>query len=85
MGRPMRQFINRTAWLIPLLLTAGPAAAAPAPDLALRGTVTAADGSPAAGAIVWAARRTYGPLQRSEMPYSKFGAFDRSRAARGGS
>ncbi len=32
----------------------------------LVGTVVAADGSPAAGAVVWAAKHTYGPLERQE-------------------
>src|SRR5437763_1641840 len=74
-GLAMRPFIDRAAWLTILLLTAGPAAAAPAPDLALRGTVTAADGSPAAGAVVWAARPTHGPLQRGETRADDQGRF----------
>src|SRR5947209_8615280 len=33
----------------------------------LRGTVVAADGSPAAGAVVWAAKIAQGPLERREV------------------
>jgi hypothetical protein len=42
--------------------------AAPLPQATepLRGTVYAADGSPAAGAVVWAAQFDYGPLRRRE-------------------
>jgi RNA polymerase sigma factor (sigma-70 family) len=35
-------------------------------DDPLRGTVYAADGAPASGAVVWAAKSTLGPLQRQE-------------------
>jgi uncharacterized GH25 family protein len=49
------------------VLTAAPLGAAD-PDSAkpLVGTVIAADGSPADGAVVWAAKLTYGPLERRE-------------------
>src|SRR5262245_57561039 len=49
-----------------VLLIAAPAFAVPADAEPLRGLVTTADGKPAAGAIVWAARHTYGPLERRE-------------------
>jgi len=45
------------------LLTATTVDTLPKP---LKGTVHLADGSPAAGATVWAAKFTYGPLVRSE-------------------
>jgi beta-lactamase regulating signal transducer with metallopeptidase domain len=41
----------------------------------LRGTVLAADGSPAAGAIVWAARFTYSPLVRRETVADAHGRY----------
>src|SRR5947207_6180479 len=46
-------------------VTGAPAAPAPAKS-SLRGTVLAADGSPAAGAVVWAAKFDYGPLESRE-------------------
>jgi protocatechuate 3,4-dioxygenase beta subunit len=58
-------------WILFALVT--PAAAPP--DQALRGTVTAADSSPAAGAIVWAARRDHGPLERRETKADAQGRF----------
>jgi protocatechuate 3,4-dioxygenase beta subunit len=53
------------------------ALAAPAPaDRALRGGVTAADGSPASAAVVWAARLDFGtPLQRVENRADDQGRF----------
>jgi uncharacterized GH25 family protein len=52
--------------LVLALFAATPAFAVPADAEPLRGIVTTAAGKPAAGAIVWAARHTYGPLQRRE-------------------
>jgi protocatechuate 3,4-dioxygenase beta subunit len=48
------------------LLAAVPALAVPADAEPLRGVVMTAEGKPAAGAIVWAARHTHGPLERRE-------------------
>jgi hypothetical protein len=62
-----------------LFAAAAPVAAAPAPAAqALHGTVYAADGSPAAGAIVWAAKLALGPLERHETVADAHGryAFD---------
>ena len=41
----------------------------------LRGIVYAADGSPAAGAVVWGARLDYGPLERRETTADDKGAY----------
>jgi protocatechuate 3,4-dioxygenase beta subunit len=48
------------------LVLATRALAVPADAEPLRGIVLTAQGKPAAGAIVWAARHTYGPLERRE-------------------
>jgi beta-lactamase regulating signal transducer with metallopeptidase domain len=41
----------------------------------LRGTVLAANGSPAAGAVVWAAKLDYGPLERRETVADQNGRY----------
>jgi hypothetical protein len=51
------------------------ATAAPVPAEPLRGTVLAADGSPAAGAVVGAARQTYGLPERRETIADAQGRF----------
>jgi hypothetical protein len=48
----------------PAMTTGG--AVVPTPATPLQGLVRAADGSPAGGAVVWAAKFSYGPLQRRE-------------------
>jgi hypothetical protein len=48
------------------LLAAAGTSGSPVPTEPLRGTVSAADGSPAAAAIVWAAKVSHGPLERRE-------------------
>jgi hypothetical protein len=68
----------RLVGLLIILTATTPVVAAPVPAKApeaLRGTVTAADGSPAAGAIVWAAKHTYGPLERRETVADDKGRF----------
>jgi protocatechuate 3,4-dioxygenase beta subunit len=57
------------------LFLAANAVAAPVKVEPLRGTVLSADGSPAGGAIVWAARHTYGPLERRETVADANGRF----------
>jgi hypothetical protein len=60
------------------LLAAAPATGAPTtapPPEPLRGTVYAADGSPAAAAVVWAATWSQGPLERRETVADDKGRF----------
>jgi protocatechuate 3,4-dioxygenase beta subunit len=57
-----------------LLVLSAPVTAGPT-DQVLRGTITAADSSPAAGAIVWAARLDHGPLDRRETRADAQGQF----------
>jgi hypothetical protein len=52
--------------LLAVLACANIFAAVPVSKDSLRGIVYSADGSPAAGAVVWAAKISYGPLQRQE-------------------
>jgi hypothetical protein len=52
--------------LLILLAVAAPAVAAPAPPASLHGSVVAADGSPAAGALVWAAKLDFDAVERRE-------------------
>src|SRR5687767_12730475 len=55
------------SWLIAILsATSTSAAPIPSKTETLRGTISAADGTPAAGATVWAAKRGHGPLVRQE-------------------
>ncbi len=61
--------------LLVLFPLAVPAAAAPIRTESLSGKVYAADGSPAAGAVVWAAKVTYGPLERQETVADKDGRY----------
>jgi beta-lactamase regulating signal transducer with metallopeptidase domain len=58
--------------LEPLLVEAAPEAAK---ATSVRGKVQAADGTPASGAIVWAAKVTYGPLERRETSADEKGAY----------
>src|SRR6516164_7034385 len=57
------------------LVLATRALAVPADAEPLRGIVLTAQGKPAAGAIVWAARHTYGPLERRETVADANGRF----------
>ncbi|MFL5340606.1 MAG: hypothetical protein ACJ8F7_10690 [Gemmataceae bacterium] len=68
----MRHFVPSgcLAFVVATTLSAAPVKTEP-----LRGTVLAADGSPAAGALVWAAKHTYGPLQRHETVADAAGRF----------
>jgi hypothetical protein len=65
----------RSSKLSPLLAICFFASAAPLRAAPVSGTVTAADGSPAAGAIVWAASLERGPLQTRETTADKNGAY----------
>src|SRR5262245_35884110 len=65
----------RTLAILCLFFTATPAFAVPADAEPLRGVVTTAEGKPAAGAIVWAARHTYGPLERRESVADAHGRY----------
>jgi hypothetical protein len=58
----MRAYI----WTPALLALATDARAVPPPTTPLTGTVHAADGTPAAGALVWAAKLSFGPLEHRE-------------------
>jgi hypothetical protein len=70
----MRPFpLLPAALALALLAPATPAA--PAPARPLRGTVLAADGAKAAGARVWAARQSYGPLEFRETRTDAQGQF----------
>ncbi|HEY1378730.1 MAG TPA: carboxypeptidase regulatory-like domain-containing protein [Gemmataceae bacterium] len=59
-------------WAVALVPTAP---AAPAPGTALTGAVVAVDGTPAAGATVWAVRQTYGLPDRRETAADARGTF----------
>ena len=62
--------------LIALLSPADKSAAEKLKGEPLHGTVYAADGSPAAGAIVWAAKRDQGPLKRRETVTNAKGDYE---------
>src|SRR5437016_1784063 len=66
-----------SGFLLSLLLLARLAPNSTATDMPerLTGRVFAADGSPAGGAIVWAAKFTYGPLVRRETTADESGKF----------
>jgi protocatechuate 3,4-dioxygenase beta subunit len=57
------------------LFRAADAPSSPAPTQPMRGQVLAVDGSPAAGAIVWAAQIRYGPLHRRETVADAMGRY----------
>src|SRR3954464_14485676 len=59
-------------WAVAFVPTAP---AAPAPGTALTGTVVAADGTPAAGAAVWAVRPTFGVPHPREPAADARGTF----------
>src|SRR5437868_2034820 len=61
--------------LLVLFTTAVTSAAAPVRTDPLSGKVYAADGSPAAGAVVWAAKIGHGPLERRETVADKDGLY----------
>ncbi len=65
----MRAAVVTALWAVAL------APAAPAPDAALTGTVLAADGTPAAGATVWAVRQSFGLPDRRETTADAHGKF----------